>query len=77
MKIELEDYNLVKAEKLIIQKCIDDNTELSLDKQAQLLSISPRTLFRKLHDYDIVRNMKSLDKSIKRLERLGYKVIKV
>lgn len=76
MVIEIQDYNLIKVEKLVIQKCIDNNPTLSLEQQADLLHISSRTLFRRLKDFNIIRNANSIDKSIKRLERLGYKVSK-
>lgn len=75
MKIELTDYNLIKAEKLIIQTCLEDNPDSTYNQIADMLHISTRTLYRKMYDYGIQKN-KTIAGKIKYLEKLGYKIEK-
>lgn len=75
MKIIITDYNLTKTEKEIIKACLDDNPDKTYEDIAALLHISCRTLYRKMHDYDIQKD-KSIQAKIRYLERLGYEINK-
>ena len=46
-------YNLAKREKDIIVDCITNNPSKSFGEYASMLGISERTLYRKIHAYDL------------------------
>ncbi len=75
MNIEITDYNLIKAEKLIIKCCLEDNPDSTYNEIAAMLHISTRTLYRKMYIYGIQKN-NTIDGKIKYLEKLGYKIEK-
>ena len=55
-------YNLAKIEKEAIVSCISNNRDKSFSEYAEMLGISERTLYRKIHCYDLkelITNIKS------------------
>lgn len=77
-QIILTNWNLIEAEKIIINHCLNNNLDKSFKDLSQLLGISERTLYRKINDYNIPLKPKKLEfQAISFLTKKGYKIEKL
>lgn len=56
MTIELVSYSLFEAEKIIIHRLLEEHPELTMTKKAEMLGITPATLYNKLYNLGIKFN---------------------
>jgi len=76
--IELNNWNLEKANIAIVKKLIDEHPFKTQREYADLLGMSKRTFYRWLNKYEIkISDNRKLDdtaKAIRLLERQGFNV---
>lgn len=56
MTIELASYNLLDAEKIIIERLLLENPDTTVSEQAEMLGITRATLYNKLYNMGIKLN---------------------
>lgn len=64
MTITFPSYNLKVAEKLIMQRCINDNPGCSYEDLSKLLGVSVRTVYRMVKGSDNLKALKDANSTL-------------